>query len=73
MELNTSNISGNTTQDSLLTKPKHIISLATSCVLVSVETHVWNATVTSREISDEVTTAKKADRDSGKFMKNLVA
>lgn len=62
-----------TTQDSLLTKPDHIISLAKSCVLVSVETHVWNATVTSREISDEVTTAKKADRDSGKFMKNLLA
>ena len=74
MELNT-NVGSSLlhTQDSLLTKPKHIISLATSCVLVSVETHVWNATVTSREISDEVTTAKKADRDSGKFMKNLLA
>jgi DNA-binding ferritin-like protein (Dps family) len=57
----------------LLTKPQHITSLASSCVLVSVESHVWNATVTSREISDEVTAAKKADRDSGKFMKNLLA
>lgn len=60
-------------QDNLLNKPKHIISLATSCVLVSVESHVWNATVTSKEISDEVTSAKKADKDSGKFMKNLLA
>lgn len=60
-------------QDNLLNKPNHIISLATSCVLVSVESHVWNATVTSKEISDEVTSAKKADKDSGKFMKNLLA
>jgi len=60
-------------ETNLLTKPQHITSLASSCVLVSVESHVWNATVTSREISDEVTAAKKADRDSGKFMKNLLA
>lgn len=59
--------------DSLLGKPDHIVSLASSCVLVSAEMHVWNATVTSREISDEVTAAKKADKDSGKFMKNLLA
>jgi len=60
-------------ETNLLTKPQHITSLASSCVLVSIESHVWNATVTSREISDEVTAAKKADRDSGKFMKNLLA
>jgi hypothetical protein len=60
-------------QDTILHKPNHIISLSTSCVLVSVESHVWNATVTSKEISDEITSAKKADKDSGKFMKNLLA
>lgn len=57
----------------LLNKPNHIISLATSCVLVSVESHVWNATVQDKQISDEVTTAKKASSDSGKFVKNLLA
>lgn len=60
-------------QDNLLNKPNHIISLATSCVLVSVESHVWNATVQDKQISDEVTTAKKASTDSGKFVKNLLA
>lgn len=60
-------------QDTLLSKPNHIISLATSCVLVSVESHVWNATVQDKQISDEVTAAKKADKDAGKFVKNLLA
>ena len=60
-------------QDNLLSKPKHIISLASSCVLVSVESHVWNATVQDKQISDEVTAAKKADKDAGKFVKNLLA
>lgn len=60
-------------QDNLLSKPKHIISLASSCVLISVESHVWNATVQDKQISDEVTAAKKADKDVGKFVKNLLA
>lgn len=59
--------------DELLNKPKHITSLSTSCVLVSIESHVWNATVQDKQISDEVTTAKKADKDAGKFVKNLLA
>jgi hypothetical protein len=62
-----------TTQNTLLNKPNHIISLSSACVLVSVESHVWNATVTSKEISDEVTAAKKASKDSGKFVKNILA
>jgi len=57
----------------ILNKPNHIISLASSCVLVSVESHVWNATVQDKQISDEVTLAKKASKDSGKFVKNLLA
>jgi DNA-binding ferritin-like protein (Dps family) len=57
----------------ILNKPKHIISLSSACVLVSVESHVWNATVQDRQISDEVTLAKKASKDSGKFVKNLLA
>jgi hypothetical protein len=59
--------------DELLDKPKHITSLSTSCVLVSIESHVWNATVQDREISEEVTSAKRADKDAGKFVKNLLA
>ncbi len=57
----------------LLNKPNHIISLSSACVLVSIESHVWNATVQDRQISDEVTSAKKASKDSGKFVKNLLA
>jgi hypothetical protein len=56
-----------------LQKPKHLISLATSGVLVSVDTNVWSATKQDRGISNEVTTAKKADRNAGKYVKNLLA
>jgi len=63
----------NQTNQTILNKPKHIISLSSDCVLVSIESHVWNATVQDRQISDEVTTAKKASSDSGKFVKNLLA
>lgn len=61
------------TNQTILNKPKHITSLSTSCVLVSIESHVWNATVQDREISEEVTSAKRADKDAGKFVKNLLA
>jgi len=56
-----------------LQKPKHLISLATSGVLVSVDVNVWSATKQDRDISNEVTTAKKADRNAGKYVKNLLA
>jgi len=61
------------TNQTFLNKPNHIISLSSACVLVSIESHVWNATVQDRQISDEVTSAKKASKDSGKFVKNLLA
>lgn len=60
-------------KDSLLTKPDHVVSLATSCVLVQADVNVWTATRQDNEISEEVTAAKKADRDSGKFVKHLLA
>ena len=44
-----------------LQKPKHLISLASSGVLVSVDVNVWSATKQDRGISNEVTTAKKAE------------
>ena len=56
-----------------LDKPNHIISLATSAVLVSVDVNVWSATKQDREISSEVTLAKRADQSAGRFVKNLLA
>lgn len=56
-----------------LNKPKHITSLATAGLLVSVEVNVWSATKQDRGISNEVTTAKKADQNAGRFVKNLLA
>jgi hypothetical protein len=56
-----------------LNKPKHITSLATACVLVNVDSHLWTATTQDREISDEVTISKKADPSSGRFVKHLLA
>jgi hypothetical protein len=56
-----------------LSKPKHLISLASSAVLVSVDVNVWSATKQDRGISNEVTTAKNADRNAGKYVKNLLA
>lgn len=54
-------------------QPNHIISLATSAILVSVDVNVWSATKQDRAISDEVTHAKKADSSAGRFVKNLLA
>lgn len=59
--------------DSLLKKPQHVVSLATSGILVNVEVSVWTGTKQDREISDEVTRSKKADREAGRFTKKLFA
>ena len=56
-----------------LTKPKHLISLATSAVVVHVEVNVWTATRQDKQISNEVTTAKRASAEAGKFTQNLLA
>jgi hypothetical protein len=56
-----------------LHKPDHLISLASSAVLVSVDVNVWSATKQDRGISNEVTTAKKADKSAGRYVKNLLA
>jgi len=57
----------------MLEKPKHLISLASSAVLVSVDINVWSATKQDRVISNEVTTAKNADQSAGRYVKNLLA
>lgn len=72
MNTDTTNLLNNPNQ-TLLNKPSHIISLASSCVLVHTDVRVWTATMQDSEISNEVTQAKKADRDSGKFVKHLLA
>ena len=59
--------------DMELTKPEHLISLASSAVLVSVDISVWSATKQDRGISDEVTSAKNADKSAGRYVKNLLA
>jgi hypothetical protein len=56
-----------------LQKPQHLISLASASLLVDVEVKVWTATRQNRTVSDEVTTSKKASRDSGRFIENLLA
>ena len=56
-----------------LQKPSHLISLASSAVLVCVDINVWSATKQDRVISNEVTTAKHADKNSGRFVQNLLA
>jgi hypothetical protein len=56
-----------------LNAPSHVISLATSAVLVSLDVNVWSATKQDRAISNEVTTAKNADESAGRYVKNLLA
>lgn len=57
--------------ESLLKKPEHVISLATSGILVNIDVNVWTGTKQDSEISEEVTRAKKAERNAGRFMKKL--
>ena len=56
-----------------LQQPKHLVSLASSAVIVHVEVNVWTATRQDKQISNEVTTAKRASADAGKFTQNLLA
>jgi hypothetical protein len=56
-----------------LKMPEHLISLASSAVLVSVDISVWSATKQDRAISNEITTAKNADESAGRYVKNLLA
>ena len=56
-----------------LQAPKHIISLASSALIVNAEVNVWTATKQDRQISNEVTQQKNASADAGRFTKNLLA
>jgi len=57
----------------MLEKPSHLISLASSAVLVSLDVNVWSATKQDRVISNEVTSSKNADKSAGRYVKNLLA
>jgi len=57
----------------MLEKPSHLISLASSAVLVSLDVNVWSATKQDRSISNEITMSKNADRHAGRYVKNLLA
>ena len=70
MRLKESNV---TTESYELQQPEHIVSLATSSMLVSVDVNVWTATKQDRGISDEVTTMKKAELGTAKVTKYLFA
>ena len=50
-----------------------IFSLASSGLLVNIAVSVWSATKQDKAISEEVTTAKRADASAGKYTKHLLA
>lgn len=56
-----------------LQKPNYLISLASSGMIVHVEVNVWSATKQDKDISEEVTALKRADKDAGRFVKHLLA
>lgn len=55
-----------------LAQPKHLISLSTSAHLVHVKIKTWTATAQNKKISQEVTSAKNADDDAGRFTQHLL-
>lgn len=58
---------------SVLEKPKHLISLATSGVLVSVEMRIPTFTSAAKDASNELTVAKRADKNAAKVTQYLLA
>ena len=56
-----------------LTKPKHLISLASSGLLVAIDVSIWSATKQDKVISNEVTVSKNAVSSAGRYTKNLLA
>lgn len=56
-----------------LQKPQHIVSLQSAAILVTVPVRVWTATKQDKAASDELTTAKKADRSAASVTQHLLA
>lgn len=55
-----------------LNAPNHLISLSTAAHLVHVQVKSWTATAQNKRISNEITTAKNASSDAGRFTQNLL-
>lgn len=55
-----------------LEKPKHITSIASSMILLSVEVRLWTGTAADDEVADEVAVSKRAEQGSGVYVKNLL-
>lgn len=62
-----------TSEDLELKTPEHVISLATSGMLVSTDINLWSGTKQDRGIAEEVTTDKKAHSKACRVVKNLCA
>lgn len=60
-------------RNNILRTPKHITTLATSAILISVDITVWTGTARDKGVSDEVADAKKANRDTVDVTKRLLA
>lgn len=58
---------------SVLQRPEHLTSLASSGMLIAVEISCWTGSKQDRSISDEVAVAKRADKSAGRYVKNLAA
>jgi hypothetical protein len=56
-----------------LSRPEHLISLASSGVCVTVNVSLWGATKQSEELASEVTTMINADKNAAKVTRNLLA
>lgn len=72
-EVNEVYIHDTATPTTVLAKPEHVASLATSCVTITPHVKVWSGTQQDDGIAYEVTTSKQATSESGKFIKNLLA
>lgn len=57
----------------ILSKPQHITSLATGGILFRAKVKVHTFTRQDRDISDEITSSKKANRNAGRYTKQLFA
>lgn len=55
-----------------LEKPKHITSIASSMILLSVEVRLWMGTAADDEVADEVAISKRAEQGSGVYVKKLL-
>ena len=56
-----------------LSRPEHLISLASSGLCVTVNVSLWGATKQSEELASEITRSINADKNAAKVTRNLLA